>query len=89
MSVLAAIIDSILVSGFKMPLFELASGLMLIGVVTGLIIMAASFKKIEFARFTSETEVVVFDIGRCGPDKEKFDEFVGLVLEHIRKAKQK
>jgi hypothetical protein len=86
--IIAAIVYAILISGLKMEPFGHVPGLVLMLATAGAIMMIVTFRKVEYASFKTEAGVTVLDIGRCGPDKERFEEFVEMVVRQIRKARQ-
>ncbi len=77
---------SILVAGFKLDPFGFAVGLVGSIGLAGLALSLATMRKTEFARFVNEARVVVLDIARSGKDRNRFQEFTGLVVTQIRKA---
>ena len=57
-----------------------------VGVAAAGILMAvATFPMTEYARFRAagRPEVVLFDVARAGPDRDRFDRFVEQVIERI------
>lgn len=57
----------------------IAAGLLAIYLTLGVII-----RKIEFSSFQNEQGVIVLTIGRVGPDKKQYDEFVKLLTHQIK-----
>jgi hypothetical protein len=53
----------------------------------GLVMMGATARPIEFARFPTDAGPVALDIGRVGPGVQEFDEFVELVISRIQHCK--
>ncbi len=53
-------------------------------VLVGLFLSVTTFRQLEFARFLNRDGILVFDIARSGPDKARFDEFIGEVAQQIR-----
>lgn len=73
----------ILIEGFSFEFYEFLPGLAGIVALSGLCLMAATAKKVEYARFESDAGVAVLDVARAGPDREMFDEFIEVLQEKI------
>lgn len=84
----AVVIDTILVSGFGIPAYNSAVGLVGCIGMGGFVLMLATARKVEFATFSSAAGVAVLGIARSGPDAAHFDSFVDLVSKHITQCKQ-
>jgi hypothetical protein len=57
--------------------------------LTGVVLIAVSFRKLEMVRFRSAArpELVLLDVIRSGPDRERFDDFVAALRNQIRIAR--
>lgn len=55
--------------------------------IVGFWLIGITFKRVEFAQFRSQAGVVVFDVARSGPECQKFDEFVKILIQQIQAAK--
>jgi hypothetical protein len=60
----------------------------LAGVLAILLTLFVFIRKIEFINFISDDGAIRLNIGRSGPDKEMFQEFVGLVIQQIEKTRE-
>lgn len=56
--------------------------------ISTLVIALATCRRTEFAQFKNQSGFVILDIAKAGPDKAHFDNFVGLIQEHISQATQ-
>jgi len=84
MAVVSFVVCEILVSGFKMSFAQNAPGLMLVLGVSGFILSAATFRKVEFLRFQHRAGGIAFDIARSGKNAAQLDSFVDAVIKQIR-----
>lgn len=55
---------------------------------TGLILMAATFRKVEFCRFKTHAGLYVLDVARSGREQARYDEFIEKLTEAIRLAQR-
>jgi hypothetical protein len=55
----------------------------------GLSLSLLTLRKVQFARFKSDSWALVLDIAKSGKDRKKFDSFVNQVLEQIKQSKSK
>ncbi len=83
---IAFVLEVLLVTSFHVS--PESFSLVLIGCIgmSGLVLMLATARKIEFVVFANTTGVPILDFARSGPDKGKLDSFVHLVTNHISKA---
>ena len=77
----------VFVKGFDQDLTEYVPGLFLVLGLCGFLFSLATWRMVEFAGFESDAGVVVLAIAKKGPDQERFDEFVNLLLEQIKQAR--
>jgi hypothetical protein len=57
--------------------------------VAGLIVAIATMKKVEYARFCSEGYgMLLLNVARSGPDRNRFDSFVQALVSQIECAKK-
>lgn len=86
MAVLPAILASIINKLYQGDTLEVTGFLILLS-VCGLLLMAVTAKKVEFASFQSTSGGVGLDVARAGQDVENFDAFVNAVAQQIAAAK--
>jgi hypothetical protein len=77
---------TVLVSGFHMPLTTTPPTLLGVMGIAGVLLMVATWTKIEFARFKNKDGIVVLDIARAGKDASKFDSFIVALSKQIKLA---
>lgn len=53
----------------------------------GLLLVILGWKQKKWARFFSDSGIVVLDVVQSGPDKDQFDSFVQKIVEQIAKAR--
>lgn len=63
-------------------------GAVLAAVATLLLTLGVFVPKIEFANFQNNQGIRILNIGRAGPDKARYEEFVKLVAEQIVRVRQ-
>ena len=82
----ASILDTILVSAFHVP--RVSESTVLIGVIgmSGLALMLATARKVEFITFATTAGVHVLDFARSGPDAHNLDSFIELLRTNISNA---
>jgi uncharacterized membrane protein YqjE len=83
----ALLIMFILHSVFDVLITNKVMGFMIILVVSGFLLCAATFRKVEFYRFKNLSDTVVLDIARSGKDKNRFDSFVEKIISCINGSK--
>ncbi|HEY4261353.1 MAG TPA: hypothetical protein VGM98_14395 [Schlesneria sp.] len=54
----------------------------------GSVIGFKTFSKVEFSQFQSHGGIVILNVSKAGPDRLKFDDFVGLLAAQIRAAQK-
>ncbi len=71
--------------GFSRKLGSVRSSIVTEAAV-GLGLMLATFRRVEYASFTSLAGVTLLDIARSGPDKAGFDSFTQHLITQIQRA---
>lgn len=84
MAIISFVVCGILVSGLKMTFAQFIPGLMVVFGISGLVLSAATFRKVEFLQFKNLGGGVAFDIARAGKEVAQLDSFVDAVIKHIR-----
>lgn len=72
---------------YKMTVEDFPMVLALIMPVVGIVLILATFKKVEFYSFRNSSEVTVLDIARSGKEVDKFDGFVEKLIDCIKASK--
>lgn len=52
----------------------------------GLVILLFTVRKVEYTRFLSHTGAPILDVGRCGPDVRRYDDFIETLTASILAA---
>lgn len=78
---------TVLVKGFGMSFAAPGAGMIAMGGVAGLLLSAATFRKVEFLRFRNQSGLHVLDIARSGKDAEQLDSFVQVLVKQIEASK--
>lgn len=84
MALVSFVLCSILVSGLKMSFADMTPVVVLMIGVAGLILSAATYRKVEFLRFKNQAGVTVLDVARSGREAAQFDSFVDALTKQIR-----
>ena len=87
MVVISVIVCTILVSGFHMSWETIPPGMVACIGMGGFLLCLATGRKVEFIRFTTQAGVVVLDLARSGPERDKFDDFIDALTKQIRVAR--
>ncbi|EEF60948.1 hypothetical protein [Pedosphaera parvula] len=87
MAVIAFVTSTVLVSGFKMSFTALAPGMIATVGLAGLILCAATYRKVEFLRFKNAAGLAILDIARAGKDAPKFDSFIEALIKQIKNSR--
>jgi hypothetical protein len=82
-----AIGAELLVEGFQFDRFGYVPVLLALAGLSGILLSLATVRKTEYAVFTSDPGLPVLTVGRSGPDRDRFDQFVGLLVSQIRKCR--
>jgi len=85
---LISVVLTAFVGNFLQDTEYLLIGIVAAAIVALLLTLFLLFRKIEFATFQNGQGQTVLTIGRAGPDKVQFDEFVKLLAKQIEKAHQ-
>ncbi len=88
MAVVSYVICTILVSGFKMTFADNAVVLVAGIGFSGLILSAATYRKVQFLCFRNRGGGKVFDIARSGKQAEQLDSFVDALTKQIKLARE-
>jgi hypothetical protein len=78
------VICSILVSGFSVSFATFAPGLLVSIGLGGVVLMLATFRKVEFVRFKNDGGIVILDIARAGRRAAQLDSFIDALTKQIR-----
>ena len=87
-AIISFIMFIILLTGLKIPFTEFSPGIILSIGVAGLILSAATYRKVEFLRFRNKAGLIVLDIARSGKHADEFDTFVDTLINHIEHHKE-
>jgi hypothetical protein len=82
----ASVIYTILVSAFHVPRVSESTGLMAVFGMSGLALMLATARKVEFITFSTTAGVPILDFARSGPDAHNLDSFIELLRTNITNA---
>ena len=85
-SFLISVILTALVGNFLQGTEYLLIGIVSAGLAALFLTLFLFFRKIEFSTFQNCHGQTVLTVGRAGPDKAQFDEFVKLLAQQIEKA---
>ena len=80
------VLDIVLVSALRVPGESFAVIIVGCMAMSGLVIMLATARRVEFASFSTVAGVQALDIARAGPDTAHFDPFVQSVSAAITRA---
>jgi hypothetical protein len=78
---------SILVSYLHLDAFGEYPGTAAVTAVTGILMMAATLRKTEYAIFVSDSGTSLLGIGHSTKDPDSFQMFITLLVEQIRKCR--
>ena len=78
---------SILISGFHMTFATFAPGLVACVGMSGVMLMLATYRKVEFVRFKNDGGIVILDIARAGKSASQLDSFIDALTKQIRVAR--
>jgi len=78
---------AVLVSGFHMSFATFAPGLVACIGMSGVMLMLATFRKVEFVRFKNDSGIVILDIARSGKSAAQLDSFVDALTKQIRETR--
>ena len=86
MVVISFVVCTILISGFQM--FWATKPVVMVAMIGigGFLLCLATARKVEFIRFTTQAGVVVLDLARSGPERDKLDGFIDALTKQIRIA---
>ena len=85
--IISTIIAVILSKVYRMTVEDFWMGLTLVMPVAGIILILATFKKVEFYSFRNSSGLTVMDIARSGNEKDKFDGFIEKLIDCIKASK--
>jgi hypothetical protein len=78
---------TILVSGFHMSFATLPPGLLACIGMSGILLMAATARKVEFIRFKNDGGLVILDLARSGKHAAQLDAFIDALTKQIRTSR--
>jgi hypothetical protein len=88
MAVLSFVGCDILVAGLKMTFAQDAPVMMAGFGVSGLILAAATYRKVEYLVFKNQAGGTVMDIARSGKQAAQLDSFIDTLTKQIKSAKR-
>ena len=80
-------LSGILLKGLKMSLADFMPLMLFVVGFAGLILAAATFRKVEFLRFKNQAGVVVLDVARSGKQIKQFGPFIDALVRQIEVSK--
>ncbi len=86
-AIIGFVVCAILVTGFHMGFATFPPGLVACIGMSGVILMLATFRKVEFVRFKNDGGIVILDIARAGKSATQFDSFIDALTRQIRAAR--
>lgn len=81
------VVCAILVSGFHMSFATFPPGLVACIGMSGVMLMLATFRKVEFVRFKNDGGIVILDIARSGKSAAQLDSFIDALTKQIRESR--
>jgi hypothetical protein len=81
------VLCAILVSGFRVSFTTFAPGLLVSIGLGGVVLMLATFRKVEFVRFKNDGGIVILDLARAGKSAAQLDSFINALTKQIRIAR--
>jgi hypothetical protein len=79
--------SSVLISGFHMTFAAFGPGLVACVGMSGVVLMLATYRKVEFVRFKNDGSIVVLDIARAGKSAGQLDSFIDALTKQIKVAR--
>ena len=86
-AIIGFVVCAILVSGFQMSFATFPPGLVACIGMSGLMLMFATFRKVEYVRFKNDGGIVVLDIARAGKSAAQFDSFIDALTKQTRETR--
>jgi len=86
-AIAAFVVSVILVGGFHMSFATFPPGLVASIGMSGVMMMLATFRKVEFIRFKNDGGIVILDIARAGKSAGQLDPFVDALKKQIRRTR--
>ena len=83
LTVISFVASSVLISAFRMSFATFAPGLLVCIGLGGVILMLATFRKVEFVRFKNDGGIVILDIARAGKNAAQLDSFIDALTKQI------
>lgn len=80
---LFAIITFVMVDSLGFQMFDFLPGLFLGLTIISFVVATITRRPIEYARFCTSAGIPILDIGRAGPDRDKFDQYIASIMERI------
>jgi hypothetical protein len=87
-AIVGFVVCTILVSGLHMSFATLPPGLVACIGMSGVMLMLATFRKVEFVRFKNEGGIFILDIARAGKNASQLDSFVDALTKQIRETRK-
>lgn len=79
---------AVLVSGFQMSFAAYAPGLLACTGMSGVMLMLATYRKVEFVQFKNDGGIVVLDLARAGKSAAQLDSFIDALTKQISVARE-
>jgi hypothetical protein len=86
-AIIGFVVCAILVTGFHMSFATFPPGLVACIGMSGVMLMLATFRKVEFVRFKNDGGIVILDIARAGKSAAQLDSFIDALTKQIRESR--
>ncbi len=86
MTIVSSMLASILGSGFRLSFTSYAPVVFCTG-ISGVGLMLATFRKVEFFQFKNNSGTTILDLARSGKSAAKLDSFIEALTKQIRVAR--
>ena len=86
-AVVSFVMCEVLAAGFHMSFATIPPLLFAVVGTSGILLMLATIRKVEFIRFKNDGGVVILDVARAGRGSAQFDSFVDALTKQIRESK--
>jgi hypothetical protein len=87
LALISYVLCAILVSSFRVSFATFVPGMLVSIGLGGVILMLATFRKVEFVRFKNDVGIVILDLARAGKSAAQFDSFIDALTKQIRIAR--
>ncbi len=76
------------IRGFDLTFAAFAPGLLATLGMTGVLLMLANCRKVEFVCFKNDSGIVILNLARAGKSAGQFDPFIAALTQQIRQIKE-